>query len=311
MPKLRFLFSFLLILSASCVAQNNPKGLKSVLWKVQFPNSGKTSYLLGSSHVFGDNWVKSWPILDSLVAGQENFICENISAIDKTKIQSFKKKVYTHKTNAKLIFGKDLPLLKRYFFKNTKVDVQKVIDDSDDPDAAVAAIYYYLMGVLAEKYELKMSEHSIPLDDVLLFNAHQQNKTCIGLDEVVVLEGIVSSKAFKNEMARGITGLIQSLDSIPTSLVVRKNIASFKSSLISYNNGQYNYGVQHYTDEIVKVITRNQRWMVKLNPLLKEHDNFIVVGVGHLTGEQGLINQLSKQGFKVTELSLSAQSAGH
>jgi len=109
----------------------------------------------------------------------------------------------------------------------------------------------------------------------------------------------------------GIIGMIKTLDSIPTSLAVRKNIASFKDHLISYNKGQYNYGTQHYTDEGVKVISRNQHWMIKLNPLLKEHDNFIVVGVGHLTGEQGLINQLNKQGFKVTELSLSAKPADH
>lgn len=100
---------------------------------MQFPGADKTSYLLGSTHLFGDKWITQWPLLDSLVAQQENFVCENILAIDQSQAQEFKKKVYAGNSSAKQIFGKDLPVLKRYFLKRFKVDIPQTIDTIKEP----------------------------------------------------------------------------------------------------------------------------------------------------------------------------------
>ena len=45
---------------------------------------------------------------------------------------------------------------------------------------------------------------------------------------------------------------------------------------------------------------RNQRWLPVLDELLREGNCFVAVGAIHLTGEHGLLAQLSQRGFTVT-----------
>ncbi|GHT71951.1 hypothetical protein FACS189455_4730 [Bacteroidia bacterium] len=44
---------------------------------------------------------------------------------------------------------------------------------------------------------------------------------------------------------------------------------------------------------------RNDAWMKKLPGLMKDKSSFIAVGALHLVGEEGLLNQLEKAGYKV------------
>jgi uncharacterized protein YbaP (TraB family) len=48
---------------------------------------------------------------------------------------------------------------------------------------------------------------------------------------------------------------------------------------------------------------RNRKWMEILPDLMFESPSFIAVGALHLPGENGLINLLRRQGFRVTEVS--------
>lgn len=44
---------------------------------------------------------------------------------------------------------------------------------------------------------------------------------------------------------------------------------------------------------------RNDRWLEKLPQIMKEKSTLVAVGALHLVGEDGLLHQLSKQGYKV------------
>jgi uncharacterized protein YbaP (TraB family) len=44
---------------------------------------------------------------------------------------------------------------------------------------------------------------------------------------------------------------------------------------------------------------RNERWLQRLDPMLRADSCFVAVGAIHLVGEQGLLNQLSRRGFSV------------
>jgi len=45
---------------------------------------------------------------------------------------------------------------------------------------------------------------------------------------------------------------------------------------------------------------RNQNWIPKLLPLIQSKSSFIAVGAAHLAGENGLIELLKKEGYKLT-----------
>jgi uncharacterized protein YbaP (TraB family) len=51
------------------------------------------------------------------------------------------------------------------------------------------------------------------------------------------------------------------------------------------------------------VLERNQRWLPQLETLLQRDDNsLVVVGALHLVGHGGLLEQLRKKGYKITQL---------
>lgn len=49
---------------------------------------------------------------------------------------------------------------------------------------------------------------------------------------------------------------------------------------------------------------RNARWLPKLKEILAHDDAFVAVGLGHLIGEEGLLEQLEAQGYAVERIEL-------
>ncbi len=86
------------------------------------------------------------------------------------------------------------------------------------------------------------------------------------------------------------------------------SIAAYK---ISFNNMLNIYKSQHldelehsfneepgFTDQREWLLdNRNKDWIEKLKKIMKEENIFIAVGAGHLVGEKGLINLLTKEGY--------------
>ena len=60
-----------------------------------------------------------------------------------------------------------------------------------------------------------------------------------------------------------------------------------------------NDSTQTPEDRWVILDQRNIRWAEQLPKQLEKGSNFIVVGALHLPGENGIINLLRKQGYKV------------
>ena len=60
------------------------------------------------------------------------------------------------------------------------------------------------------------------------------------------------------------------------------------------------FGSDEYEDLLLN--DRNKKWVKELNDIMKSESVFVAVGAGHLTGEQGLINLLKKEGYTVEPL---------
>lgn len=62
--------------------------------------------------------------------------------------------------------------------------------------------------------------------------------------------------------------------------------------------------LQDYTQQEAEALlkTRNEKWMAQLPDLLQNGSLFIAVGAGHLVGQDGLINALRNKGFTVNPL---------
>ena len=60
------------------------------------------------------------------------------------------------------------------------------------------------------------------------------------------------------------------------------------------------FGSDKYDDLLLK--NRNRDWIIKLKKIMAKESVFVAVGAGHLTGDDGIINLLRKEGYKVEPL---------
>lgn len=78
-----------------------------------------------------------------------------------------------------------------------------------------------------------------------------------------------------------------------------------------------NYAIDDKTADKIKyeiLDKRNFLWIKKLPDLMKRQSSFIMVGAGHLAGENGLINLLRRKGYNVkpaTEITISNRKSTH
>lgn len=100
-----------------------------------------------------------------------------------------------------------------------------------------------------------------------------------------------------------------------STLVESAELGEIMDDLISaWRRGDTEYLKVNMLDEIAKheelnktlVTDRNTRWVAQIEPLLDDKEDYlIIVGALHLIGQDGVPNQLSRQGYSVHQLSES------
>lgn len=296
------LFLFLSILACPSSAQNKTQIL-SVLWKIESPNTHKVSYLLGSIHFFGKEWVESFPKLDSLLNASSVFIAEWMGKDTVMYGQPQKHPAVKH-LKATEIFGKDYNKVNRYFMQKTGEGISENIDHDDDPVATLNRMNYFLMDELYSGTGLKISPYR--MDETLLNKAIAQHKICVQLDDKTIVTNIMADPYFLKVAVAGIVEFVDEIEKKETiNKAQNKNQPADDSDL--YNRGKhiYNFSADDSSGErLAEAETRNNLWMKKLPTYFDKDHCFIVVGINHLNGKDGIIMQLKKLGYKVTPVNL-------
>lgn len=136
------------------------------------------------------------------------------------------------------------------------------------------------------------------------------------LDSVLRLESVQNGKRIvylDTEEIRARAGALVGEDKSPPCLT--KNLISdpiaAKTFFQAVEEGLLKY-VKKYeageepstveTDQQADMVYRNRVWIEKLVPILSQKRSFIVVGVDHLFGREGLMNLLRQQGFQIRRL---------
>lgn len=144
------------------------------------------------------------------------------------------------------------------------------------------------------------------------------------LGKIKVYENELSKLAKKNDIKLlGLETLedqMKIIDSIPIkeqikSLDINHNIIQEYYSLLNLYKKQDLHAIneemkkeEDFADfENYFLISRNQKWLPKLEALLKEDNAFIAVGAAHLIGNNGLINLLSLKGYTLTPIIVSIE----
>ncbi|TXE08120.1 TraB/GumN family protein [Seonamhaeicola algicola] len=142
-------------------------------------------------------------------------------------------------------------------------------------------------GVIIEEY----GDELVSMESELIKNALESNMELSGLEStneiLSILKTVADIKIPENTFIKEqmLTDYQESLNQYKT-----QSIKKFHKSM-----------TVQMGDEITKTLVdkRNNNWMSDIEYLIEKERTFIAVGMGHLGGENGILNLLSEKGYKL------------
>ena len=309
--KTRFPILLLLILLQGIGAVNAQlkNGMNTVLWKIEHPGSTNISYILGTNHLFGEEWVKSHPKIDTLVSSSAIFICESLHSIDTAALTKLQHNLRSEKRTSKELFKEDFEVVNTYFKDKTGSGLVENVDNSSEPRIGVIwRIYDYLLGEIAAKRHIKISGNGDPLDKSLLESATIQKKITVGLDPIEVVNSVYTSANLIDEYCSFIIDLIK-IDNhdllVADTRLGQQSYDRILFGMETYDKAKYDYNFTSKPTKAAMLEKRNKLWMKKLPDLIKSSNCFIAVGAKHLESRIGIIPELQKMGYVISPIDLN------
>lgn len=293
--KLSVLFSLLLVFLFTVFAQDShSQSKKSFLWKVQ--SKTNTVYVLGSIHYLKKELYpldeKIEKVFDqSMILGVEANV-DNISKIDAQKL-------------AESAFYSENDTLEKHLSPETLELVKKQLTELGvSPEAANKYRPWFLGLSIASLEVLKLGfDPNYGIDRYFLSKATEKKKI-VELESLEYQINLLSTLSEKEQelfllyTLKDINVLEQELDKLVKAwsagdekgieLIITKSLKEDKRFVPVYEK---------------LVIERNKKMASKIEDYLKEKETFLViVGAGHLVGNQGIIELLKGKGFLPEQL---------
>lgn len=261
---------------------------QSQLFEVAHPDGKTKSYLFGTFHSGVKPPQENIEMLRQYILKCNLFISEtDLDSLNKTDIQPMMM-ASPNENWRSLLSEKDYSYLRKF------------VDDTMHLNMAMIdqKLPMYLSILLTHQTLVDMgAELGYSMDQDLHKMAKQMNKKTKGLEtEVEAMQA----------MTRGIPPLVQAqyvLDQVKSYQTGKMELKTMKQY---YEEGKldtlYSLSMKEMPMEVTSSLLffRNDRWMLRLVPMLLKDNAFIAVGALHLPGNNGLIQQLTKKGFIVT-----------
>jgi uncharacterized protein YbaP (TraB family) len=273
----------LVFIACTSTAQQN------LLWKITHPKDDKVSYLFGSIHTndlllntFDGTWWKAFNSC-SVFAGE----------VDATSPTGMMEAL-----NAGML--KDTTLADLYT-EEEMTKVRNYVLSKLDPAMAMVIMRmkpFYIMAALVQMPDGK-GPFSEVMDIRLQTLAKQSSMKVVGLESSVEQASSVASMSLK-EQAKMLLEFIEQGDKSAHELKVlegyyhRQDLDSMVVMAMTMESN-------NFSPEAMEALIekRNERFMERLLPHLKENNVFCAVGAMHLPGERGMLAMLRREGYHV------------
>ena len=278
----RFFILVILLLNTITIAYDNDRG---IFWKLKAPN-GLTHYLFGTMHTDENRIITFLPIVKQALDASDLLVVE-IASDDHAKNLFMSNHSLTSDLNeAELNQIKKLSEFHVMYFENVirmKPWLLAIIFDSPKPSSEFNQDF------------LLMSMASDLDKDVTGIESSQEHfaiMDSLSLDDQLVMLRSVLKKTEKERLAdyRLLMKeyLLADLDRI------RKTDEELTGKLLPPDLWA--------KMKIQLMDERNKKMVTKIKELSKDKQLFIAVGASHLSGQDGLLNQLRQSGFKMSPM---------
>ncbi len=279
---------------AACKAQSEhtleiQKNNNTLLWQVSGNGLTRPSFLFGTFHLLCKEDIHfSDQLLQAIKSSNEIYM--ELDMDDPSTLLS----------GVLFMNMKDGKRLEDLYSTEEYQRVQKYFNDTLHTPMMLfqKAKPYFLVALLYPR----MMNCSSPagVEEELLKVAKENKKEIQGLESMQFQASVFDSIPYEWQAKE----LLKNIDSFSVykkefddmvDLYKEQNLDAMQNMLLKSE-----FGSDKYEDLLLK--NRNRNWVSQLKKIMKQESVFVAVGAGHLTGDDGLINLMRKEGYKVEPL---------
>lgn len=295
--------SIIVVFSLTATAQNSDKYTGALLWKISGNGLSKPSYILGTHHLTHISFVDSIPGLRNAIEETEQTVGELLMT-DQAAMQ------------AKLQQAAIMPADRSYSDILTAEEYSQLdegLKDLFNGQAGIEQFKQFKPGMISMIYAISLYAKTIPgfnpmgheaIDAYVQRIATEKGKSVVGLETVedqihalfdtepldTQAKTLACSVNLKNKdfMIKS----VKELDAYYRAMTLTKMYD------LAFNNPDEPCKMSKIYENAINK-HRNNKWMEKLPLIMNSKSSLVAVGALHLAGEEGLLFQLSKRGYKV------------
>jgi len=259
----------------------------ALLWEVSTAGNS-SSYIFGTIHVSDPRITNLPKPVERALNNSSTFVMEALPTPEEALLLS------------QMMFYADGTTLKDYLDDELFHRTAKVLSAYQLPIEAVVVMRPWA-AFLIMNYP---ADNSMPLDLKLFEIAMGQGAKTAGLETLREQGAVFSEMALQDQLR-----LL--LDTVCNYTMVTQGIEKMKQFYLARDlNGLLAASAQHpYADERLykelnkRLLTdRNKIMIDRMQPYLQKGDAFIAVGALHLPGDDGIMENLNQQGYKITAI---------
>jgi uncharacterized protein YbaP (TraB family) len=277
-----WLFSTLLVLTASFSTLYSQALDNSLLWEITGPGLKKPSYLFGTFHLMCSEQIQPTDALKEKL-GKADQLCLELDMDDPATRKQMETSILLPpgKKLTQFCSPSDSAIINA-FLKSTvgaTLDQMAVMK----PLVLMQLVYLPLLGCQPDSWEMRLTQMAI-----------DQKKEVKGLETVAFQMGIFDNIPYATQVDWVVEYLSKN----------DQTVAEFKSLVKSYQEQNLNAMVElvnaspQFRDHAeVLLDQRNRNWAEQIPAMAKQKSTFFAVGAGHLGGENGIITLLKQKGY--------------
>lgn len=280
------------LLSLSSFAQNNePAPSNTLLWKISGNGLERPSYLFGTIHMLcKDDAFISKNLKNAILNADKVYLELDMDNMFEMLGVMGKMKMNNDTTLADLLTPEEYNKVKEYFEQGNSLLPFSMLE-TYKPMVATSMLAQSSMSC----------DQTVAMEQLIMEEASKESIEIKGLETMAYQMSIFDSIPYKIQALE----LLKMISAGEATNEGEKN--EFDELMNAYKEqnleklavmlGSSDDMLLQYKDILLN--NRNKNWVAKLNKIMPGKSLVIAVGAGHLPGENGVINLLRKEGYKV------------
>ncbi len=265
----------------------------TLLWKVSGNGLPQPSYIFGTIHMLcEEDAVLSSNMKKIIEHADEVYFEVDMDNMLEMLMVMTKMRMNGDTTLQDLLSPEEYEKVKTYFSENAK--------GLTLPFSMLEKMKPFFAASTLQQGHLPCESMAV-MEQVIMTEAKQYKKEIKGLETMSYQAGILDSIPYKLQADQ----LVKYIDSEESEKKEAQD--ETREMLNAYNDqdlekleamiNKSDIGISSFTE--ILLYNRNRNWVKKLKDLLPAKSLLIAVGAGHLPGDQGVIELLRKEGYKV------------